>query len=345
MDSILREDIELFRLPDEIVERLHGNTIIVTCATGLIGSLFVRCVGVAVRGIRWILPVRNAEKARRILSQSPVSPGSVEIIETDLVEFFNSTEVRADYIVHCASPTNGDVISKHPAETFLLAVESTRAALDYSRRKAVKGIVYVSSLEYYGQNYNDEPVTEDMIGYVDRHSSRSSYPLGKQAAEYLCFSYASEFGTRVATARLTQTFGAGVSPDDKRVFAQFARSVIAGNDIVLHTEGRSAKPYCYTTDCVAALVYVLLKGTPGEAYNVATPGTYVSIRELAETFRDTFNTAINVVVQPRDCGYAPETRLNLNPAKLLELGWTPRLSLVEMLRRLVDSMLATGGNN
>lgn len=345
MDNILRDDIESFRLPDELAQRLHDSTIIVTGATGLIGSLFVRCVGAAVGGIRWILPVRNAEKARRILAQSPVSPGSVEIIETDLVEFFNITEAHADYIVHCASPTNGELISKRPAETFLLAVESTRAALDYSRRNAVKGMVYVSSLEYYGQNYSDDPVSEDMMGYVDRHSPRSSYPLGKQAAEYLCFSYASEFGTLVATARLTQTFGAGVAPDDKRVFAQFARSVIAGNDIVLHTEGRSAKPYCYTTDCIAALVYVLLKGSPGEAYNVATPGTYVSIRQLAETFRDAFNPAINVEVQPRDCGYAPETRLNLNPAALLELGWTPRHGLVEMLRRLVASMQETVADN
>lgn len=345
MDSIIREDIESFRLPDELAQRLHDSTIIVTGATGLIGSLFVRCVGAACSGIRWILPVRNADKARNILAQSPVVPGTVEIIETDLVDFFNTTDSRADYIVHCASPTNGELITKHPAETFLLAVESTRAALDYSRRNAVKGMVYVSSLEYYGQNFDDEPVSENMTGYVDRHSPRSSYPLGKQAAEYLCFSYAAEFGTHVATARLTQTFGAGVAPDDKRVFAQFARSVIAGTDIVLHTEGQSAKPYCYTTDCVAALVYVLQKGTPGEAYNVATPDTYVSIRQLAETFRDTFNPAIKVEVHPRDCGYAPETRLNLNPAKLLELGWAPRHGLVDMLRRLVASMHQTNADN
>jgi len=340
MDNTLRNDMASFRLPDDLAGQLRDSTIIVTGATGLIGRSFVRCVDALQIGVKWILPVRDTEKARLMLTDSDadLTDGHITIVGTDLKDFFELTALKADYIIHCASPTNGRYMTEHPAETFLFAVDATRAALEYSRRCGVRGMVYVSSIEYYGQRSDDALVGEESEGRIDHQSPRSSYPLGKQAAEYLCFSYASEYGVPCRTARLTQTFGAGISPSDNRVFAQFARSVLAGTDIVLHTEGRSAKPYCYTTDCVSALIYVLLKGAPGQAYNVATPGTYVSIRQLAELFRDTFNPSIAVITQCADCGYAPETRINLDSSRLLGLGWKPTCNLYEMLRRLVASL-------
>lgn len=343
MDSILRDDIESFSLPAELTERLRDTTIIVTGATGLIGSSFVRCIDALRIGVKWILPVRDDEKMRRILADAgtDLSRGDIRIIRSALTDFFGSTPLEADYIVHCAAPTNGRYMTALPAETFLFLVDSTRAALEYCRRCGAKSMVYASSIEYYGQRFDDSPVREDATGEISHQSARSSYPLGKQAAEFLCFSYAREYGVPCRTARLTQTFGAGISPTDNRVFAQFARNVLAGTDIVLHTEGRSAKPYCYTTDCVSALVYIMLKGTPGEAYNVATPGSYVSIRQLAELFRQTLNPKVSVAVRPSDEGYAPETRVNLDSSRLQALGWSPRHDLPEMLRRLTASMASS----
>ncbi|MDE6310883.1 MAG: NAD(P)-dependent oxidoreductase [Muribaculaceae bacterium] len=335
-NRILQEDIDSFRLPDELTERLRNSTILVTGATGLIGSVFVKCLAGLDAGIRFVLPVRNAEKAAEIF-EAELASGSVTIVESKLTEFFSTASDRCDYILHCASPTDGKYMCAHPTETFMLAVDSTRALLDYSRRHGTKGIVYLSSIEQYGQMNSDAPIAEEMEGYVDRQSPRSSYALGKQAAEYLCYCYATEYGMPVKTARLTQTFGAGIRKDDKRVFAQFARSVIEGRDIVLHTEGVSAKPYCYTTDCVSALIHILLKGQAGEAYNVATPGSYITIRGLAELCRNCFNPAMGVRVQPlENAGYAPDTRVNLDSGKLLAMGWTPRYGLREMMGRLID---------
>ena len=346
MDKILREDIDSFRLPEDLARLLRGSTVIVTGSTGLVGGMFVRCVDAAVADVKWVLPVRDAAKAEKIFCrEKDQTRGKFIIIAADLADFFTNTDIKADYIVHCASPTNGRYMSGHPAETFLLAVESTRAALDYCRRAGVKGMVYCASIEYYGERHDDLPVSEETTGHIDHQSPRSSYALGKQAAEYLCFSYAREYGVAAVSARLTQTFGAGISPGDTRVFAQFARSALQGENIELHTAGLSAKPYCYTTDTVSALIYILLKGTPGEAYNVATPGTYVSIREFAALFRDTLNPSIEVTTKPTDAGYAPETRVNLNPDRLLSLGWRPVYSLPEMIRRLAASMKARSGQN
>lgn len=337
MNRILKEDIESFELCDSLAELLKDTTIIVTGATGLIGSTLVRCIHALKLGVRFILPVRNVEKGYQLFENEK---DAVTIVQSDLKEYFEKCTVGCDYIIHCASPTNGQYMSDHPVETFVLAVESTKAILDYALRHKVKSMVYVSSIEYYGRIFDSNPVTEDMCGSVDHKSPRSSYALGKQAAEYIAFSYAREFGVHVKSARLTQTFGAGISEADKRVFAQFARSVIDGSNIVLHTEGRSAKPYCYTTDAVAALIYILLKGKDGEAYNVATPGTYITIRELAELFRNCINPDVAVeVVLNENSGYAPDTTVNLNSDRLLQLGWKPKYGMEEMIRRLVDYLM------
>jgi len=265
----------------------------------------------------------------------------IHFVECDLLAYLNglSTDDSFQYIVHCASPTAGKYMTEHPVETYLLAIDSTKAILEYARKSKQTGIVYASSLEYYGQNFDDSIITEDKLGYVDGTDPRSSYPLGKRAAEYLCTAYAKEYGVNVKIARLTQTFGAGVSPDDNRVFAQFARSIIAGEDIVLHTTGESAKPYSYTTDCISAILYILLKGEAGEAYNVANEKTYISIREIAELLCEEFNSNSKVVLDLHDdMGYAPVTKLHLSAAKLEALGWKPRFGLKEMFAKLIKSI-------
>ena len=200
-------------------------------------------------------------------------------------------------------------------------------------------MVYVSSIEYYGQNSNDKIITEDFLGYLDMSSTRSAYPMGKRAAEYLCFSFAKEYGVPVKIARLTQTFGVGVSKEDNRVFAQFARSIINKDNIVMHTKGESAKPYCYTIDCVSALLFILMKGKIGEPYNVANQSTYISIRKLAEFLRDNFCPTVKVIVEEHpELGYAPVTKLHLSTDKLMRLGWKPQVNLKDMFKRLINSM-------
>lgn len=336
MNNIQKLDIQEFVNNFSLTSCLRNTNVVITGATGLIGSTLVRCLLALGRGISITLPVRNKKKALVIYKEDALR---LNIVECDLLDYCKTITETFDYIIHCASPTSGKYMDEHPVETYELAVESTRALLQYAQKHTIKGMVYLSSIEYYGQNFNDHLISESFNGYVDVTSARSSYPMGKRAAEYLCTAYALEYGIPVKIARLTQTFGAGVAIDDNRVFAQFARSVIAGKDIVLHTTGESAKPYCYTIDCVSAILTILLKGTHGESYNVANQDTYISIRSMAEYLRDNFNPKINVTIDENDeMGYAPMTKLHLSVEKLMALGWRPNYGLYDMFNRLFLAM-------
>lgn len=332
MNIIQEQDITEFIKHFPFSDDLAESSFMITGATGLIGSTLVRCLLALNKDIHLTIPVRNKQKTLDIYEDSE---SQLNIVECDLLEYCTALDEEFDYIIHCASPTAGKYMNEHPVETYELAVETTRALLLYARKHTIKGMVYVSSLEYYGQNLDDQIITEDFQGYVDATSARSSYPMGKRAAEYLCASYALEYGVPAKIARLTQTFGAGVAVDDNRVFAQFARSVMAGNDIILHTTGESAKPYCYTTDCASAILTILLKGASGEAYNVANQDTYISIRSMAEFLRDNFNPQIKVTIEEHpEMGYAPVTKLNLSTDKLKSIGWRPVYNLYEMFNKL-----------
>jgi nucleoside-diphosphate-sugar epimerase len=156
----------------------------------------------------------------------------------------------------------------------------------------------------------------------------------------LCVVYTAQYGIPVKIARLAQTFGAGTPQDDTRVFAQFARSAIAGTDIELHTEGKSRGNYCYTSDAVRGLLAILLKGTDGQAYNIANPAASTTVREMAEMVANNIcNGKIKVTVKiPDDIkkrGYAPDTGYVLNADKLKSLGWMPTYNLNDMYRRML----------
>lgn len=330
-------DIQEFVQTFPLANDLESASVMITGATGLIGSTLVRCLLAIDKNVSITIPVRSRDKAKKIYGENAVK---LTIVECNLMDYCTSLDADYDYIIHCASPTAGTYMNEHPVETYELAVETTRALLQYARKHPIKGMVYVSSLEYYGQNFNDKIITEDFQGYVDATCARSSYPMGKRAAEYFCYAYAQEYGISVKVARLTQTFGAGVAADDNRVFAQFARSVMAGTDIILHTKGESAKPYCYTTDCASAILTILLRGANGEAYNVANPDTYISIRDMAEFLRDNFNPKIKVVFEEHpEMGYAPVTKLHLSSDKLMKLGWKPRKSLKSMFFCLLEGFV------
>ena len=305
-------------------------TILVTGATGLIGSTLAKSLAKR-DGAKIIAAVRNTEAAQTVFAGMP----NVQVINWDVLHGF-SYSGEIDAIVHAAAPTASRDFVEHPVEVINAIVGGTRNVLEAARQKNVKSMVFLSTMEVYGIPSADN-VTECDYGYLDPVSIRSSYPEAKRLAETMCIAYAKEYGVPVKIARLTQTFGAGVKRGDARVFAQFGEAVASGCDIILHTNGLTARCYCSLYDAVSAIEIILDKGIAGEVYNVANPDTYCTIAEMARNLANRYpGTSLRFEIDELNShGYAPEFKMRLDVTKLERLGWASTQSLDEMFDEMI----------
>lgn len=315
---------------------LIGKSVLVTGATGLISHSLVP--ELLHKGAKVIAITRDMVRAGEIFA----GLDNISFVENDLSTVQPiAIDCAIDYIVHGGCPTSSVMMAEQPVEVIDTIINGTRKVLELAKQKQVKAMVFLSSMEVYGVITNDSvAVTEDMCGNINLLNQRSSYPMGKRMAETLCCAYYKEYGVPVSIARLTQTIGPGVDiQTDNRVFAQFARSAMNQEDIVLHTAGNTKRMYLHAQDAAGAIICLLHHGEPGEAYNVANEDTYVSIKEMADLVCEQFSPASHVVVKEQtQNSYLPEIHLRLSTAKLRQLGWKPRLGLLDMYKSILESL-------
>jgi UDP-glucuronate decarboxylase len=319
-----------------LIESFSGKKVLVTGSTGLVGSTIVRTLLAANKyfdaHLSVILPVRNIGKAQSLFG------GDATCLEWSLGDSLDECPA-ADYVVHAAALTASKDLRYKPVEVIGGTVSGTTAVLNYCRRVGVAGSVYISSMEVYGEV--DGVATEDNLGLVDPTVVRSSYPESKRLSEALVAAYADEYSVNACSARLAQTFGAGASHNDSRVFADFARRAIAGEDIVLLTDGSKSNPYLSTRDLPSAVLTLLTYGDKGQSYNVANEATYCSIREMAELVANKFSNGKSSVEfdidQKKASMYPKPTHLILDTAKIRNLGWQPHDNLENMYASMIRS--------
>lgn len=326
-NSIFEEDIKnIINYFDMSV--FDGKTILVTGATGLIGKLCVKSLLNSGYNTQVIALVRDEEKAKNIFGESK----RLTYLVQDINQRINTTR-RVDYIIHAASSTSSKDFVEKPVETIYTAINGSRNILEFAKNKRLEGMVYLSSLEIYGVN-EKENIKERDYGYIDILNPRSSYSESKKMVETMCISYGTEYGVPVKIARLAQTFGAGVSISDNRVFAQFAKAIINKENIILHTKGETKRNYCYTTDTVRGIFTILTKGENNNAYNVANENSYCSISEMAHLLENEY-TKVEYKIDEVNRGYNPTVKIALNTKKLNALGWEAKVNLKEMFDRLI----------
>lgn len=324
-------------------ETLEGKTILVTGATGEIGSEIIKTLLWARKtrnlSFRIIGLARSLEKVRNVFNLWRLdNPQDFEFVYGD-IRIFNVTS-PIDYVIHTASPTDSRDFVQKPVETLEAIADGTRHVLDIAREKNVSGLVFLSSMEVYGQIHS-ENVREEDCGPLNPLSVRSSYPQAKRFAETLVASYVAQYGVPAKIVRPTQVFGTHLGGNDSRVYAQFARAVRDGRNIVLHTKGQTCRDYIYTIDAVRAILTVLLRGKTGEAYNISNPDNFLSIRQLAD-LAASFSLSSRVVVDEekgKSMGYAPTVCIRLNIDKLDELNPFSKTPIETMFGHLVEDCL------
>lgn len=346
-DHILQEDLNYIANSFPDIDKLKSSSVLITGATGLVGSYTVKALAAINRihnaNMKILALVRSLEKAKAVFGEL-LQRGDVSLIVGDILKM-PKLDDKIDYIIHCASVTNSKEMVTKPVETICVAVDGTRNILELAKEKSVKSVVYISSMEVYGSPDSSLPcISENNYGYVDVLNIRSCYPEGKRMCECLCASYAHEYNLPVKTARLAQTFGAGVSKNETRVFAQFARSFINEENIVLHTKGESTGNYCYTRDSVLGILYILIRGENGTAYNVTNENTNMTIAQMAQMIAKKSGKISVVFDIPEDAlkfGYAPPVKMKLSSERLRSLGWNSDINLSEMYERMIKSWQAT----
>lgn len=348
-DIMLEEDLHSIAKKILINNNFQNSTFFITGATGLIGSLLVKSIIFANNNfgcnIKILAGVRDIKKAKDIFIEYYPDP-NLELVAMDLLKPISFTE-SVDYIVHTASITASGEMVNNPTGVLLTSFESTKNILDYVKKHAECKMVYISSMEYYGQIHDGyENATEDKLGYIDLSKPRSCYPESKRVCEALCNAYAHQFNVNVCNARLAQTFGAGIPHSDNRVFAQFAKNMMNGSDIVLHTSGKSEGNYCYTADAIYAIFILLLRGSKGQSYNISC--SHSTILDMAKLVAEKISNnrigvKVNIPENIDNYGYAPTVKLKLNSDKLRQLGWEPSTNLENMFKRMIQSWEITKG--
>lgn len=345
MNHILLEDFIKIEKCETDWDLLKNSTVFVTGGTGFLGSLILKFLHFLNEkrnmNLTLLALVRDRQKAEKILQGCKIT-----IVEGNLCDAVILPR-RADYVIHCAAVTKSRQMVEEPVAVARGIVSGTDRILNLARKNDVKGMVYLSSMEVYGQTQpvcqgeagEASRITETDLGYIDSMKTRSCYPLGKRMAENLCCGYYSQYGLPVKIARLAQVFGAGTLPGENRVFMQFAEAAMKNEDIILHTPGNSMGNYCYTADAISGIFKLLFHGQNGEAYNIVNENNTMTIREMAELVAAKITAGkigVRVEVPEENIyGYPPPTGMRLSSAKIERLGWKAEYGMEDMYRRMI----------
>lgn len=343
---ILNQDLTEIISADLPFQNLSKKTILVSGANGFLPAYLVDTflhlnktfnLGITVLGL-----VRNVDKARQRFSHH-VDNNSLQFIVQDVITKLPSTTPAAQIVIHAASQATPAVFQTDPVGTLKANSLGTLNLLDWSREVGAESFLNFSSGEVYGQVPDSQiPIQEKTFGYLDSATVRSCYAESKRFAETACVSYFGQYGLQTKTVRPFHTYGPGMSLTDGRVFSDFVANIISNKNIVLKSDGSVRRPFCYLTDATVGFLTVLLKGQPGEAYNVGNPKEEVSILELAEKLVGLFpekGLKVERMARSDKDPYMQSPILRNSPdiKKLNALGWSPKHTIESGFKRTVES--------
>lgn len=323
-------------------EKLKGRSLMLSGATGMIGSFLVDvllqknyvdeldCTVYALG--------RNKEKANARFSRF-VDDRHFVFVQYDVNLPFEREDLGViDFILHLASNTHPMQYSTDPIGTITTNIIGLQNLLEFAVEHHASRFAFTSSNEIYGENRGDvEFFDENYCGYINSNTMRAGYPESKRCGEALCQAYKAQKGLDVVIPRPTRSYGPTMLMSDTKAISQFIKKGIAGEDIVLKSKGTQYYSYSYVADTVAGLLYILLCGENGEAYNIAEEHSDIMLKDLAEII-----AGINgkrVVFEIPDAveaaGYSTATKARLDGHKLKGIGWRPRYDIRSGIERTI----------
>ena len=342
MNPIIKEDLQVIIKSNIEWERFSGKKILITGANGFLPAYMIDVLMLLDLelglNIQILCLVRNLERAKKRFS-SYLNEKNIFFIHQDICEPIKNIS-GLNYIVHAASQASPKYYGTDPVGTLKANTIGTYNVLELARENPVESFLFFSSSEVYG-DINKDNIVEDDCGYLDCNTVRACYAESKRMGETMCKSWLHQYGVMAKIVRPFHTYGPGMDLNDGRVFADFVKSIVYANDIVLNSSGLAKRTFCYLRDATIAFFKILLDGKSGEAYNMGNPNAEVSIWELANLLVKMFpekNLKVIKRINTSEQGYIKSVVSKNKPdiTKLKQLGWIPKISIEEGFRRTVN---------
>jgi UDP-glucuronate decarboxylase len=344
--SIVQEDAErLAASLEKPLATLSGTNLLVTGAAGFLLSFLLDviaalnehafaapCKVIALDNFKSGLPERIEHLANR---------SDITFVKHDIREAFVPPS-HIDWLIHGASIASPSFYRQFPLDTIDVNVTGTRHMLDLCRQSATS-MLYLSTSEIYGDPHPSSiPTPESYWGNVSCTGPRACYDESKRLAETLCTTYFRLYETPVKTARPFNVYGPGQRLDDGRIIPDLIRAALKREDIVLYSDGKATRSFCYVSDAVNALLLLLVSESNGEAFNIGNDEEEVTIGDVANLVSDIAgppNLAIKFL-KSSDSLYLTDNPQRRRPdlSKLrTTTGFSPAVNLKAGLTRTLSS--------
>lgn len=351
--SVIEEDLLLIikKLTSKL-NKLRGQTILITGSSGFLCSYLVDTLA------KWNECNEEKRKCRLICLDNNITGQSerlkhlskrkdVEFINHDVSKSFRIRK-KVDFIIHGASIASPTTYRLFPLETIDANVNGTRNILELSKKMNVKKVLVMSTSEIYGDPNNENiPTKETYNGNVSYAGPRSCYDESKRLAETLCYIYKNKFGLPVNTIRPFNIFGPGQRLDDKRIIPDLMSAVINNKPIILYSDGKATRSFCYISDAIIAILLILLnKNSDQQGFNVGNDEIEISMKNLANLMlkvgtKVMLSSKSKVIFKKSvDKHYNsdnPQRRVPDLSITKSTLDWEPKVKLEDALKRTLIS--------
>jgi len=332
-NKLYQEDIERI-LSVSGLDKLEGKKILVTGATGLIGTMLVDAL-MKIEDTMVYAVGLNKQIAISSLGEY-FSSNRFRFIEQD-VQYPLPIGMEVDYVIPVASitPPLEDEIS--PMNVVQVNVKGCEHALRMAMVNHAT-LLYPSSAEIYGKARGNDVFTEDYTGQLDLTNVHSCYSESKRVCETMCQAYRQERDMDIKIVRFCYVFGPTMLETDASETSQFLRQAVAGENIVLEGEGMRYDSFIYVADAVAAMLHVMLNGEKGTPYNISSERCNAHLKDFAQLCAD-YNgmqvvknapSASEGIVSSRESRGAV-----LDNSRLLASGFEPRYNFADAVTRTI----------
>lgn len=291
-NAIVKEDMDyiLKKLSKEERGKFNNSTVLITGCGGFLGYYFMHFFDSFADelNIKKVIALENfltgtKDWLDKIVNANPkIVLHEFNVITDDISKIEGAAD--ANLIIHGASIASPTFYRIYPLETIDANITGLRRLLDFYAEKPIKGLLFFSSSEIYGDPFPEFiPTDEEYRGNVSPMGPRACYDEAKRFGETMCYIFHHKYNMPISIARPFNNYGPGMNINDKRLPADFANAIVNNKDLLIYSDGTPTRTFCYIADAITGYFKVLLHGKL-EAFNIGIDKPEISVREFSDIF-------------------------------------------------------------